>query len=113
MLEGLYIYLVYRSRNQDDSKVITYNNEVTDLYICISISVFIPISLSIVNCKQKLFRYFNSKRNLFRDKERIAVRYGHPWRAKSKKNCKDKQEVLSRGQEEVKGRGYCNYSALL
>lgn len=113
MLEGLYIYLVYGSRNQDDSKVITYNNEVTDLYICISISVFIPISLSIVNCKQKLFRYFNSKRNLFRDKERIAVRYGHPWRAKSKKNCKDKQEVLSRGQEEVKGRGYCNYSALL
>lgn len=50
MLEGLYIYLVYGSRNQDNYKVITCNNEVTDLYICTSISIFIPISLlSIVN----------------------------------------------------------------
>lgn len=47
MLEGLYIYGV------SDSKVITCNNEVTDLYICIFISLFIPIFLSIVNCKKK------------------------------------------------------------
>lgn len=34
---------MYGSRNQDDSKVISCNNEVTDLYICITISIFIPI----------------------------------------------------------------------